>query len=189
MEPIPSGDERFLLQRHLDGDPTAFALLMKAYQKPVYSYLIQCNLPDTQIDDVFQEIFIKIHRAAGQYDPERPLQPWLFTIVANTVRSYYRQQKVEALVFEQEPQQEPEGDQKLIAEQTASWLKKALSHLPEIQREVLLLCGIQELGPTETAKILELPLGTVKTHLRRARLALAQAFARRERQMEREVQS
>ena len=63
---------------------------MAAYRRPVYSYLVRSGVADADRDDVFQGIFLKIHTAAGSYDPTRPLAPWLFTIVANSVRNHFR---------------------------------------------------------------------------------------------------
>ncbi len=63
---------------------------MAAYRRPVYSYLVRSGVAEADRDDVFQGIFLKIHAAAETYDPARPLAPWLFTIVANSVRNHFR---------------------------------------------------------------------------------------------------
>ena len=91
------------LRRHREGDPEAFAALVADYRRPVYSYLIRCGVAEADRDDVFQGVFFKIHRAVEQYRPELPSHPWIFTIVANEVRSYLRRRRVRQLVFGAEP--------------------------------------------------------------------------------------
>ncbi len=183
-------DERELLLRHRDGDPSAFPRLVARYRAPVYSYLVRCGVRESDRDDVFQDIFIKVHRAAAQFQSERPLHPWLFTIVANTVRTLHRKQGVKELVF-MEPRREvqdpaPDGERVAVARQTATWLEEEIRRLPFMQREVLVLACIENLAHKEIAAALELPINTVKTHLRRARLALVRKLARRNASMQRE---
>jgi RNA polymerase sigma-70 factor (ECF subfamily) len=183
-------DERELLLSHRDGDPSAFSRLVARYRAPVYSYLVRCGVRESDRDDVFQDIFIKVHCAAAQFQSERPLHPWLFTIVANTVRTHHRKQRVKELVF-MEPRREvqdpaPHGERVAVARQTATWLEEAIRKLPLMQREVLVLACIENLAQKDIAAALELPLNTVKTHLRRARLTLVRMLARRNAVLQRE---
>ena len=187
--PQPNGaaamDERALLLRHRSGDAGAFAGLVAEYRRPVYSYLIRCGVAESDRDDLFQETFLRIHAAAGRYDAGRPLHPWLFTIVANTVRTYHRKKKVRELVFAAPPAVEPrsvaaDGERQAMARQTAIWLEREIQRLPLAQREVLVLTCIENLPQKNVAEILGFPVNTVKTHLRRARLALIGRMARRD---------
>jgi len=73
-------------------------------------------------------------------------------------------------------------DEQAEQQATVSWLQRRIAVLPERQREVLVLSTLQGLRMKEIATILRLPENTVKTHLRRARLALAEGLARRESQ-------
>ena len=180
---IPA-DERELLLRHRLGDSEAFAGLVAGYRRPVYSYLVRCSIAETDRDDLFQDIFIKIHRSAAQYQDDRPLHPWLFTIVANTVRTYHRKKKVREMVFAEASEREPhaatpDGERQAMAKQTAAWLEQEIQKLPLAQREVLILTCIENLPQKEVAEVLGLPINTVKTNLRRARLALIARRARK----------
>ncbi len=183
-------DERELLLRHRDGDASAFPKLVARYRAPVYSYLVRCGVGESDRDDVFQDIFIKVHRAAGQFQSERPLHPWLFTIVANTVRTHHRKQRVKELVFMESrrevPDPAPDGERVAVARQMATWLEEEIRKLPLMQREVLVLACIENLAQKDIAAALELPLNTVKTHLRRARLTLVDKLARRNAVLQRE---
>lgn len=173
-----------LLLAHRDGDHQAFPKLVQEYRAPVFGYLVRGGVAEGDRDDVFQEIFIKIHRAAGQYQSDRPLHPWLFTIVANTVRTYHRKQRLKRLLHAEPAEQEPKdpsptGERRLEAKEAVAWLEKALGGLPLAQREVLILASIENWKLQEIATALELPINTVKTHLRRARLRLIEGWARR----------
>jgi RNA polymerase sigma-70 factor (ECF subfamily) len=178
-------DERELLLQHRAGDPEAFSRLVAQYRAPVYSYLIRCDIPESDRDDLFQDIFIKIHKSANQYDKERPAHPWIFTVVANTVRTYHRKRKIRRLLFSDastpnEPKAyTPNGESLAQAKQTAAWLQTQIRSLPAVQREVLVLACIENLAQKDIAQALEMPVNTVKTHLRRARLALVQKMSRR----------
>lgn len=178
-------EERTWLARHRRGDASAFPALMAAYRRPVYSYLIRSGVGDADRDDVFQAIFLKIHAAADSYDPARPLAPWLFTIVANSVRNHFRDgpRSAHLRLADDDPPDPPDpapGPERIAsARQTLAWLEGALTTLPPAQREVLLLFAIVGLRQQDVALALDLPLNTVKTNLRRARLALAAQLAER----------
>jgi RNA polymerase sigma-70 factor (ECF subfamily) len=172
------------LRRHCDGDPEAFAALVAEYRRPVYSYLLRCGVAPDDRDDLFQVIFLKIHRSASQYEPSRPAHPWIFTIVANEVRTYWRRRKVRALVFAGPEANEPEdpapdGERVVQARQTVALLEAEIRRLPLAQREVLILASLEGRPLAEVAEVLGIPLNTVKTHLRRARLSLSERLARR----------
>lgn len=173
-----------LLLRHLAGDENAFSELVHRYRAPVFSYLVRCSVAPDDRDDLFQDIFIRVHRAAASYDSERPLHPWLFTIVANTVRNHLRRQRVRSIVGAVDEVAEPAagspGAERVAAgRQTMAWLEQQIEKLPLARREVLILSCVENMPLRQIAGVLDLPLGTVKTHLRRARLNLAEELARR----------
>jgi len=199
VEPPASGrvvafEERQLLIRHRRGDRAAFAELVARYRAPVYGYLVRCGVAPADRDDQFQDIFLKVHRAAQSFRAERPLHPWIFTIVANTVRNYLRGRRVRDRLFS-----EPAGGEDSVvdsalpepvdpaadaertsgARQTIDWLGQRITGLPAEQREVLLLGCVEELPLAEIAGVLDIPLNTVKSRMRRARLTLAKALAKR----------
>lgn len=187
-------EERRLLSRHVEGDGRAFRELMDAYRGPVFGYLIRTGVPTEARDDLFQEVFIKIHRAAESYAPDRDLKPWIFTIVANTVRSYFRKVKVREVVqsdgeiVDGARDQGPSSDELTEARETAGWIETQMTALPLEQREVLLLVCIERMSMKDVAETLGIPINTVKTNLRRARMTLASRLARRDLQTKRELE-
>lgn len=178
-------DERAWLPRHCRGDVAAFPTMLNAYRRPVYSYLARAGVADADRDDLFQTIFLKIHTGAASYQPSLPLAPWIFTIVANTVRNHIRDRRIPRQNVSLDDMQEltdptPGPDRNVEARETVTWLTGALQDLPYDQQEVLLLATVAGLPLQEIADVLETPLSTIKTRLRRARLALAKGLARRE---------
>ncbi len=189
---VIESDRRRLLERHSSGDPDAFPELVNLYRRKVYAYLTRCGVEAGHIDDLFQEIFIKIDLAATTYSPTRPLGPWLFKIVANTVRSDYRKRRIRRIIYKSEPPERgdksPDPQQMLEAGETEHWLELRIKKLPFKQREILVLCTMDGVGQKTVASILELPLSTVKTNLRRARMTLAKGLSRRKARMSSEVE-
>jgi RNA polymerase sigma-70 factor (ECF subfamily) len=180
-------EERNWLPRHCRGDRRAFVDLLAAYRRPIYSYLVRSGIPAPDRDDLFQSIVLKIHQAAASYQPAKPLRPWLFVIAANTVRNHFRDGRGPASLLSDgdldviqyaDPQPGPER----IAEdrQTIDWLEQAILQLPDQQRQVLILVSVVGLAQQDAAQALNLPLNTVKTHLRRARLLLAKSMSERD---------
>lgn len=184
-------ETRNLLVRHRNGDRYAFSELLELYQAQVYSFLIRLGVDAGSRDDIFQEIFLKLHKTAHLYQSDRALEPWLFTIAANTARSYLRKQRIDEFVGVENrvSQHELTGQNLAEAKETALWLEQAILKLPFSQREVLVLSCVKNLCQKDIAEIVETPICTVKTNLRRARQALAKALARRNLRLQHEVRS
>lgn len=173
-----------LLERHLRGDVGAFPELTRRHANAVYGYLVRCGLEMSDREDIFQDIFWKVHQAAPRFDTSRVFKAWLFTIAVNTVRSHMRRRRVRSIVnisehLDRERAVTPGPERLTQARRTARWLETAITTLPTKQREVLTLCCVEQLPQREVAAALDMPVNTVKTHLRRARLALATALAQR----------
>jgi len=190
---IPISD-RVLLQRHAEGDKHAFPELMKTHAAPIYRFLARSGAAPAECDDLFQEVFIKVHRAALAAPPRGSVRPWLYAIAANTVRSHFRSARVRSIVkLTADPESGPalvapdSGPHRTLeARERARWLEGALERLPQPQREVFALCCLEGLDVAEVAEALDEPVETIKTRLRRSRLALAAAAARSAQELERE---
>lgn len=183
--------DRLLLQRHLRGDPQAFDLLLERLGGPVWALICRSGVRGPDREDLYQEVFVKVHRSAATYQPDRPLQPWVLAITINTVRSWHRQRQVRRLLHLAQPPERasrgPSSHQVVEARESARWLDERIADLPPAQREVLLLCSVEGLPQQDVADLLDVPVNTVKTHLRRARLRLATDLQRRQLMQEREA--
>lgn len=188
--------ERVLLERHRRGDPDAFPAFMAAFRAPVFGYLTRCGVAAADRDDLFQEVFLRVHRAAGPTGtselPTGPVAPWLFTIAVNLVRSHFRKASVRKIMTldgsagETTAAHGESPERALESREKLAWLEAAIARLPLEQREALVLSTIEGLELAEVAIALEVPVETVKTRVRRARLALAEARTRASVRAERE---
>ncbi len=191
-------NERNWLPRHCRGDEQAFEQLLLAYRNFVYNFLYRYGIEKHNRDDLFQDIFLKVHQSASRYRPSEPLRPWLVSIVLNTVRNFHRdrgRRKHFMAHFKtlsgNHPSATPDWqshqsgpDEQVEQQSTVMWLEHRIRTLPERQREVLVLSTLKGMRMKEIAKVMTLPENTVKTHLRRARLALAESLADRENRRE-----
>ena len=187
-------NERNWLPRYCHGDERAFDELLQAYRNFVNNFLFRYGIESRHRDDLFQDIFLKILQSAPSYRPSEPLRPWLVSIVLNSVRNFRRDSgrrrhamtRLKAVTANTgsetvAPQRQGPGlDEQLDQRSTVSWLERRITTLPEQQREVLVLSTLKGLRMKDIAMVMGLPENTVKTHLRRARLALAESLARRE---------
>ena len=177
-------EQRGWLPRYCRGDSEAFSQLVHHYRSLVYTFLYRYGIDSQNRDDLFQEILLKIHQAAPRYRPNQPLRPWLISIVLNTVRNHRRSEGRRWRFLKQLPQgpeaHEPGPDEIADHQATALWLESRIRALPDAQREILVLTTVKGLRMKEIAAMLEMPESTVKTHLRRARLTLAEGLAQRD---------
>lgn len=195
-------NERNWLPRHCRGDEEAFNELLLAYRTPVNNFLYRYGVEARHRDDLFQDIFLKILQSAPRYRPSEPLRPWVVSIALNTVRNFRRDRgrrkhamtRLKAQTGSDAPGQQaarnpsPDAlatqsqgvDEQVHQQATVLWLERRIATLPERQREVLVLSTLKGLRMKDIATVMGLPENTVKTHLRRARLALAESLARRE---------
>lgn len=125
-------------------------------------------------DDLVQETLVKSWAASASFEEGTNLRGWLVTILRNTYFSQYRKSLREV--------EDPDGvlagrlvvDGGQQAKVEINEMQAAIDRLPEEQREILLMVGVAELSYDEAAVILDLPVGTVKSRLNRARAKLAQ---------------
>jgi len=172
--------ERQWLPRFCAGDIDSFHHLVKAYQTPLYHYLIRHQVGETHRDDLLQDIFIRIHQGASQYQPDKPLRPWIYTIAANTMRNFFRDSaKHQHETFDEQSSacDYPNQFEQLSDQEHQQWLASQLHRLPLTQKEALILLTTEGFSLKETAEIMNCPVNTVKTLAHRARQSLMQQFA------------
>ena len=89
IDPAAVPDEA-LLRRYLDGDRSAFATLVRRYERELFHFLIRFLGDRAAAEDTFQEAFLQVHESAKTFDLSRRFRPWLFTIAANKGRDLLR---------------------------------------------------------------------------------------------------
>lgn len=160
-----------LVQQALHGDDDAYALLVREHQEAVYrlAYLFVGDADDAE--DVAQETFIRAHRALRTFDQTRPLRPWLLSITANVAKNHRRAAgrylaALKRTLFEAPPAARIEAESARQMEAQALW--DAVRRLNTTDQEVIYLRYFLELSVAETADVLAVEQGTVKSRLSRA---------------------
>lgn len=121
-------------------------------------------------EDLFQEVFLRVHKALPKFRGEAELKTWIFRIAVNTSISHLKKQKRYKKLKEiLERFRVVEVREQEEANTTFEKLSRPLSKLNPLQRMILILADVQEKELKEIAQILKLPLGTVKSNLHRAR--------------------
>jgi RNA polymerase sigma-70 factor (ECF subfamily) len=170
----------------LSGNGDAFAEIVERYGSRVYNLALRITGDRDAANDCAQEAFIRAYRALGTFDQSLPLHPWLLRIVTNTSLNYVQrwhahEHPVEELPERAEPEElNPEA--LAVRREQIGEVIAAMAALPARYRAALTLRHFHELSYDEIASALDLPLGTVKTHLHRARAALIRELERRRRE-------
>ena len=176
VEGRPSEDDA-LVARARDGDVGAFEALVARYQDVAFrvAWLVVRNRGDAE--DAVQDAFVKAYYAMPRFRPGAPFRPWLLRIVANEARNRGRSaRRREGLALRvaasDAGQVEPSPEASVLARSDAEMLVRALERLPERDRLVLGYRYLLELGEAETAELLGVAPGTVKSRLSRALVRL-----------------
>jgi RNA polymerase sigma-70 factor (ECF subfamily) len=191
-DPGAEPSDENLLEKHLNGDPTAFDRLVRRYERGLFHFLIRFLGNRSSAEDVFQEAFLQVHQSARSFDLSRRFRPWLFTIAANKARDLMRSQsRRPTSPLQAEISGEgsgtfidlmaadiPEPIEPLKQEEVAGRVQGVVMGMPDNLREVLLLSYFHQFPYKQIADILEIPLGTVKSRLHSAVATFADRWQR-----------
>ncbi len=175
-----------LIERFKEGDEFAFDLLVRRYEQKVYQLAYRLTNNPDDAADITAEAFLRMYNSLKRFRGEAQLSTWLYRVVSNV---FFDFRKREAR-HQHLPLEVPDEDEELVelpvpdesvdilghalqAEQSRV-LMEAIQKLPEYQRVMVILFHIEERPYEEIAQIMNLPLGTVKSRLNRARNALRQ---------------
>jgi RNA polymerase sigma-70 factor (ECF subfamily) len=160
----------------LDDDHHAFAELVRNHQSSVRGVLRQLTRTDVALaDDLAQETFLRAYKNIRSFRGEARFSTWLYRIAYNTFRENARKRK--ELVGIDEEQLQTEQDTRTVDPALRHDLMHALSLLPLHERSAVLLCCQNGLSHDEAARVLDIPLGTVKTNVLRGREKLKRTLA------------
>jgi RNA polymerase sigma-70 factor (ECF subfamily) len=161
-----------LILRAQQGDPDAYEHIVRQHQEMVFrlAYLILGDAHDAE--DTAQETFIRAYRHLHQFDPARPLRPWLLQITTNLARNRQRSvgrylAALQRSLWMLPSETRTTENQHLHSSETQA-LYQAVQRLERIDQEVIYLRYILELSVQETAEVLQVEPGTVKSRLNRA---------------------
>ena len=170
-------DERILIQRAKRGDSAAFEALMQANAPFVYNVALRTLNNSAEAEDLTQEAFVRAWKALPKYRADAQFRTWLYRIVTNLC--YTRLPKLKTELGALDPDEDidlPDGQQRVERQMLNSELSQhlvgAIEQLPESYRLLITMRHIQGMSYAEIAKAINMPLGTVKTGIFRARREL-----------------
>ena len=173
-------DDRELVERARNGDASAFDLIVGRHERRVFAVAMRICRHHEDARDVTQEVFITALRAMGGFRGDAQLGTWLHRVTVNAALDLVRKrQRREATTVEEigdRPSADPGPEAAAIESVRAREVHRALGTLSPDQRAVVVLCDLEGLDYAEAAEVLGVPVGTVKSRLHRARLALARAL-------------
>src|SRR5262245_54022230 len=146
------------------GDRAAFEEIFRLYQKPLANYLYRLTGNRTRAEDLLQDAFLRLWKAAPSYEPSAKVSTYIFRIAHNLFLNEAARRREKALEsMEAETRSDPASD--LNRREIRSAVQKAIEALPEGEREVLLLSEYNGFKYTEISEILGIPVGTVKSRM------------------------
>lgn len=183
-----SEEDRGLVTAALGGDEGAYGRLVAKYQEPLRRHVGKMVRDRQQVDDLVQEAFVKAFGSLESYSPDYAFSTWLYRITTNHTIDYIRKRKLPTFSIDK-PIQTRDGelqmelpdttyrpDRAIVSDQRNAILREAIDGLPPKYHRVIVMRHQQEMTYEEIAEELDLPLGTVKAHIFRARALLNKAL-------------
>ena len=177
-------DEKHMIRLAADGDMAAFEQLVTTHQPAIYRLALRMTGNPEDAADMTQEAFLRAWRGLGSFQADSSLSTWLFRLTSNVCIDFLRKQKRQqhvSLTFSEDedegkelsvPDPEPLPEERVIFNEKQEAIRNAMNALPVDFREILELRVVRQLPYEQIAQIMDLPVGTVKSRLARARLQL-----------------
>jgi RNA polymerase sigma-70 factor (ECF subfamily) len=179
--------DRQLVERAQRGDKRAFELLVEKYQRKLARLLSRFIRDPAEVEDVTQEAFIKAYRALPAFRGDSAFYTWLYRIGINTAKNYLmamgRRAPTSTEVEAEEAEGFDEGEQLrdintpesvLLSKEIAQTVNATIEQLPEELRTAIQLREIEGMSYEDIAKVMDCPIGTVRSRIFRAREAIAE---------------
>jgi RNA polymerase sigma-70 factor (ECF subfamily) len=183
-----SREDDVLVKRAKGGDEQAYKQLVEKYQRALYFHVLKMIKDKEQVNDLVQEAFVKAFDNLNTYSTNYAFSTWLYRIATNHTIDYLRKKKLKTLSID-EPVKTSDGemqmqledesagtDRDIIRKQRQDMVQDAIEDLPPKYRKVIQMRHMEEKSYQEIADVLDLPLGTVKAHIFRARELLYKAL-------------
>lgn len=174
-------DDRLLVEQSAQNNTDAFRLLILRYQRMVFSYLGNFQLPVQVLEDLAQETFLRAYRNITDFDSEKgaSFSTWLITITRNLAinekaKMSRRKEHSGGIKDENHGRNEKSPQEILEQRRFASRIHDAISRLPEKFHTAVILSYFDELSLEEIAQIEDCPVGTVKSRVFRGKQILRQ---------------
>lgn len=185
-----STEDKNLIERCRSGDLASFNELVKKYEKQVYNFAYRLTGNYDDANDVAQDSFLRVFNAIGTFRGDSSFTTWLFRITTNVFLDARKRAKAhpqssldeyldleESSVSRQVEDTSPSPEALTEEVERGEILEKAIRSLPEYQRAMVVLYHTEQKSYEEIAEVMNLPIGTVKSRLNRARLALKEKLS------------
>ncbi len=176
-----------LVERAQRGDKRAFELLVEKYQRKLARLLSRLIRDPGEVEDVTQEAFIKAYRALPSFRGDSAFYTWLYRIGINTAKNYLVAMGRRAPTSTEMEAEEAEGHESgellrdintpeslLLSKEIGNTVNSAIEALPEELRSAIQLRELEGMSYEEIAKLMDCPIGTVRSRIFRAREAIAE---------------
>lgn len=171
------------LEKLKNHDLKAFEAVFSLYEKAIYGYIYSMVGHRQNAEDLAQDVFLKLYKNAAKIDPENNFKNWLYKVATNTVYDWLRKKRKGMEVFiiddEENSFETIDDSAPYIHIEDAKDLESALDKIKPNYKRALLLFYYEGMTYEEIADILEIPLNTAKTHLRRAKEELKNIYEKR----------
>ena len=177
--------DQAVVERARKGHESAFRELIRRYERPVFSLIYRLVRDRERAEDLAQDTFIKVLNALDRYDPSFKFSSWIFKIAHNTALDDLRRKHPETLSIHGSPHASTadeleatiltpvSGDETpedfTSSREIGTHIEAAIGRLRVEYRTAILLCHVEGRPYEEVAQIMDVPLGTVKTYIHRAR--------------------
>jgi len=170
-----------LIDSALEGDQKAYADIVSRFREQIFHFIFRMVKDKAQAEDLTQETFIKAFRALASFNSDYAFSTWLYKIAANNCIDYFRKKKLATTSLDTPikakdgdlqrdfPDQEQGPESELISKEQTNQIQTAIDSLPAKYKQAILLRHSQDKSYEEIAEELEIPLGTVKVRIFRAR--------------------
>lgn len=165
-------EDRQLVRLSLKGDHTAFEYLFNRYSEAIRRLFLQRLTSAVDADDLLQETFIKVYINLHRYSDSYTFGQWVYTIARNTHIDYERRRQEDLPIDERFTApwaSAPSPEEKLISLQQRTQIEHYINSLAEQYRTLFKMRFLEDYSYEEIAEKLQLPMGTVKTRIHRAR--------------------
>jgi RNA polymerase sigma-70 factor, ECF subfamily len=189
-----------LVRRCVSGDAAAWEEIVRTYNRRIYNICYRFAGSGNDAEDLAQEVFIKMYRTLGSYDPSKgAFATWVTTITRNLLVDHFRKTKQDRLTDSMDTAPSEHEDAQPLSEQivdksatpdarvrsreVGETVHAALGRLSPELREAVILRDLQDMDYREIAQVLKVPEGTVKSRINRGRAELARLLQRTYRQV------
>ena len=166
------------------GDARAFEALVVKYQRRIARHVARFIKSADDVEDVVQDVFVRAYRGLASFRGDSQFYSWLYRIASNAALNHLRRASDDVLLGDDSPDERisefapgisdaAQPDRTLMAEQIADAVQRALAKLQPQLAEALMLFEVEKKSYAEIAEMLQIPIGTVRTRIFRAREFIA----------------